>query len=427
MAAQTSVLVSQRRISQPTMMLTSLSSQPVDESIIREQVLSIHNYDGREFNTNSILSMAEKALSLEMGTAQKAMVEELKELEELDSYKQLPLHIKQLSFEIASGAIANRHSTTIRVLSILSPYSWEDKLVLMIAAFSIIHGEFILISRLLQKGKGLAWKLAHLKQTSHCPIPTPLSSDNNNQREIEDCCIISSAIELTKCVVELKQWLSYSPPQSVISALPMVAYWIGRNVVNCAAYPCDPHFKVQNEHREITTLMAIFSTELAKKKEEESYEALRNALYHDTSNNLEVFKLMFNVKDDDEMISRGSALRDWEKRLVMLLITSGVGVLEEWIHFLNWFDFNSRAYIIWIPITQDDASWSTEYEQQCHKVRNKMWFYWLNDPQKRMRPQFTRFVKEELFKMRWREEPIIVSLDRRGRIAHSNVIHMMLT
>ncbi|XP_019156599.1 PREDICTED: uncharacterized protein LOC109153217 [Ipomoea nil] len=425
MAAQTSVLVSQRRISQPTMMLTSLSSQPVDESIIREQVLSTHNYDGKEFNTNAILNMAEKALSLEMGTAQKAMVEELNdELEELDSYKQLPLHIKQLSFEIASGAIANRHSTTIHVLSILSPYSWEDKLVLMIAAFSIIHGEFILFSRLLQKGKGLAWKLAHLKQSSHCPI--------------EDCCIISSAIELTKCVLQLKQCLSYSPPQSVISALPMVAYWIGRNIVNCAAYPCGTRFKVQNEHREITTFMAIFSAELAKKKEEESYEALRNALYHGSSNKLEVFKLMFNVKNDDDetiFLNRSfrairhwkQSLRNWKHALVMLLITSGVGVPKEWIHFLNCFHYSSRAYIIWIPITQDDASWSTEYEQQCHQLRNKIDFPWLNDPQKMMRPQFTKFVKEELFKMRWGEEPIIVSLDQRGRIVHSNVIHMMLT
>ncbi|XP_019160557.1 PREDICTED: uncharacterized protein LOC109157125 [Ipomoea nil] len=233
MAAQTSVLVSQRRISQPTMMLTSLSSQPVDESIIREQVLSTHNYDGREFNTNAILNMAEKALSLEMGTAQKATVEELNQLQELDTYKELPLHIKQLSFEIASGAIAkHQHSTIHNVLSILSPYCWEDKLVLMVGAFSIIHGESTLISRL-RKGKGLAGKLAHLKQSSHqSPIPTPL---------------LSSAIELTKCAVEMKQCLSYSPPQSVISALPMAAYWIATTLVNSASYAAYafdyPHFK----------------------------------------------------------------------------------------------------------------------------------------------------------------------------------------
>ncbi|XP_031123780.1 uncharacterized protein LOC116026597 isoform X2 [Ipomoea triloba] len=428
MAAQTP-LVSQRIIiSQPTMMLTtSLSSQSVDESIIREQVLSTHNPDGREFDTNFILSMAEKTINLETGTAhQKVMVKELNQLEELDIYKELSLHIRQLSFEIASGAIAkNQHySTTIHhLLSIVSPYCWEDKLVLMIAAFSIIHGESSLISRL-RKGKGLVGKLAHLKQSSHCPIPTP-SSDKN--QTAEDYCCISSAIELTKCVVQLKQCLSYSPPQSLISALPMAAYWIATTVVDCAAYTCDPHFKIQNEHREITTLMATFSAELAKKKSEESYEALRNALYHGSSDKLEVFKLMFNVNDDDEIIFHRKKYLYVTLRLVMLLITSGVGVPNEWIRFLNWFHENSRPHIIWIPITQDDASWSTEYEQQCDKLRNKIWFSWLKDPKKMLWPQFTRFVKEELFQKGWGEKPIIASFDRRGRIVHPNVIHMMLT
>nr|GMD98601.1 protein SIEVE ELEMENT OCCLUSION B-like [Ipomoea batatas] len=411
MAAQTP-LVSQRIISQPTMMLTSLSSQSVDESIIREQVLSTHNYDGREFDTNFILSMAEKTINLETGTAQKVMVEELNQLEELDTYKELSLHIRQLSFEIASSAIAkNQHySTTIHhLLSIVSPYCWEDKLVLMIAAFSIIHGgEFSLISRLCKgKGKGLA-----LKQTT-----------------AEDYWCISSAIELTKCVVQLKQCLSYSPPQSLILALPMAAYWIATTVVNCAsyAYACDPHFKLQNEHREITTLMATFSAELARKKNEESYNALRNALYHGSSDKLEVFKLMFNVNDDDEIIFHHKDLRFWKRGLVMLLITSGVGVPKEWIRFLNWFRYYSRPHIIWIPITQDDASWSTEYEQQCDKLRKKIRFFWLNDPKEMLRSQFTRFVKEELFQKGWGEEPIIVSLDQRGRIVHQNAIHMMLT
>nr|GMD90285.1 protein SIEVE ELEMENT OCCLUSION B-like [Ipomoea batatas] len=55
---------------------------------------------------------------------------------------------------------------------------------------------------------------------------------------------------------------------------------------------------------------------------------------------------------------------------------------------------------------------------------------WLNDPQKTLRPQFTRLVKEELFpkfKMRWGEEAILVSIDQKGRIAHTNAMHMILT
>lgn len=133
---------------------------------------------------------------------------------------------------MAAAANANQHSTTTtlhHVLSILSPYSWEDKLVLMLAAVSIIYGKFSLISRM-RKRKGLAQKLAHLKQ-----IPTVPSIVDS----------ISSAIELTKCVVELKQCPSYSPSQSAISALPMATYWIGTSLVNTAASACacDPHFK----------------------------------------------------------------------------------------------------------------------------------------------------------------------------------------
>lgn len=114
--------------------------------------------------------------------------------------------------------------------------------------------------------------------------------------------------------------------------------------------------------------------------------------------------------------------------MTLLLITSGLHVPKEWINFLNWFYRNSKPYIIWIPITQNDASWTTEYEQQFQNLKEVMCFFWLNDAQKRILPQFTRFVKDELFQMRWGDdEPIIVSLDQRGRIVHSNVMHMILT
>lgn len=56
--------------------------------------------------------------------------------------------------------------------------------------------------------------------------------------------------------------------------------------------------------------------------------------------------------------------------------------------------------------------------------------WWLNDPPKRLLPQFIRFVKEELlleFQMGWGEEPILVSIDQPGRIVHPNVMHMLLT
>nr|GMC52221.1 protein SIEVE ELEMENT OCCLUSION B-like [Ipomoea batatas] len=80
---------------------------------------------------------------------------------------------------------------------------------------------------------------------------------------------------------------------------------------------------------------------------------------------------------------------------------------------------------------QYNAAWTTEDEHHFEKVKERMdELFVLKDPQRRLLPQFTRFVKEELFpnlKMRWGEEAILVSIDRKGRIAHPNVMHMILT
>nr|GLL46653.1 protein SIEVE ELEMENT OCCLUSION B-like [Ipomoea trifida] len=219
------------------MTLSPLSNRPIDESIIREHVLSTDNYDGRRFNTNFILSDAEKILRLGM-------------------------IVSGLNDKTAN----QQHSTTIGVLRKLCWYSWEDKMVIMLAAFSIIYGEYILLDSRLCKGNpklgGLAEKLGSLRQ--HNLAETPPSYI---QKVVVDC--LNSVLELTKCVVELKQCPYYSPPPSILLALPMATYWIAATLINAsAACAGDVHFKVhhQNELEELTALiakiLATFSPEL---------------------------------------------------------------------------------------------------------------------------------------------------------------------
>ncbi|XP_019154000.1 PREDICTED: protein SIEVE ELEMENT OCCLUSION B-like isoform X2 [Ipomoea nil] len=428
------------------MTLPSLSSQPIDESsILREQVLSTDNHDGRHFNTNFILSDAEKILRLGMGTTEEVTVEKLNQVVELNNiYEQLSYHIRQVSIEIVSDLNAKtanqQHSTTIGVLRKLCWYSWEDKMVLMLAGFSIIYGEYILLDSRLCKGGsklgGLAKKLESLTQNN---LAETLPS--YTQKVIVDC--LSYVLELTKCVVELKPCPYYSPPPSVILALPMATYWIATTLINVsAACVCGAHFKVhQNELVELTALIfktrATFSPELAKKKAEESFQILRHAWYHNSfSNRVELFRLIFNVKNDYEGIFERHnfllGLNYWRNdQSVLLLITSGFDISNEQIDFLNWFFDNSSPYIIWIPIMSYNAAWTTEDEHHFEKVKERMYnLRLLNDPQKRLLPQFIRFVKKELFpkcKMRWGEDAILVSIDLKGRIVHLNVVHMILT
>nr|GMD93566.1 protein SIEVE ELEMENT OCCLUSION B-like [Ipomoea batatas] len=297
------------------MSLSSLSNHPIDESIIREHVLSTDNQDGRHFNTNFILNDAEKILRLGMGTTKEVMVEKLNQVVELNIiYEQLSFHIRQVSIEIVSDLNAKtanqQHSTTIGVLRKLCWYSWEDKMVIMLAAFSIIYGEYILLHSRLCKGSpklgGLVEKLGSLRQHNFAE-----TQPSYIQKVVVDC--LNSVLELTKCVVELKQCPYYSPPSPIILALPMATYWIATTLINAsAACAGDVHFKVhhQNELEELTALitkiLATFSPELAKKKTEESFQILRHAWYYNCSNRIELFKLMFNVMDDEEEIFQSS-------------------------------------------------------------------------------------------------------------------------
>nr|GME06511.1 protein SIEVE ELEMENT OCCLUSION B-like [Ipomoea batatas]GME09756.1 protein SIEVE ELEMENT OCCLUSION B-like [Ipomoea batatas] len=285
MANQT-LLLSRRIIPQPTMVLPSPRSQVLDENMIKEQVLSTHNYDGRKFNTNFILSIVENILSVKMGIGEEAAgVEKLNQVEELINHEELPSHIRQLSFEIASAGLKssakNEHSTTIDVLRILCSYCWEDKMVLMLSAFSIVYGELSRVSRL-----AMPHKLEQL-----------------NQKAVVDC--ITSVLQLTKCAIELKQTTpsNYSTPQSIISALPIVSYWIGRSVIGsvaAAAYYCaSPQNQVAQLTSSTAAILHTFSSELEEKRAEESYEALKRALYYNSSSKSEVFRLMFNVKNGE--------------------------------------------------------------------------------------------------------------------------------
>ncbi|XP_019183905.1 PREDICTED: protein SIEVE ELEMENT OCCLUSION B-like isoform X1 [Ipomoea nil] len=416
MANQT-LLLSRRIIPQPTITLSSPRSQVPDESIIREQVLSTHNYDGRKFNTNVILSIAENILSVKMGIGEEAGVEKLNQLEELINYENLPSHIRQLSFEIASAglnsSLNNEHSTTIHILRMLCSYDWEDKMVLILAAFSIN----IIYGQLYCSGHGNI-----IRQAMAQKLELHL-----NQKPVVDC--ISCVLRLTKCVVELKQTMpssNYSTPQSIISALPIATYRIGRSVVATSYSPPPNDELIEELTTSTATILHTFSSELEKKRAEESYEALKRALYYNSSSKSEVFRLMFNVKDG-EMLFEDKGLNDWNSTRLVLLITQGHHISELRIQFLNFFARHANTRLLWIPIAQNnDASWTTEDEQQFKKLSSKTRFYWLNDPQKMISPQFIRFVKEQLFPyFQMGGEPIIVSLDQQGRIVHPNIMHMI--
>nr|GMC52976.1 protein SIEVE ELEMENT OCCLUSION B-like [Ipomoea batatas] len=208
----------------------------LDDVVIADQVMATHDLnDNIKLDADFVINLAEnifnpntvsREVEQDMLITEKS-IQEFREVEKDMPMSQAPIQkellyqIKQLSFEVAFKSLNNDtdcHLATICLLSILSTYHWEAKVVMMLAAFSLICGDFITIS-LHSHGKKLTNKLTLFKQNLIVAHSEKISDDS----------IVKFIINLAKCVSELNQPSSFSPPQQVILA----TYWITRSILTC--------------------------------------------------------------------------------------------------------------------------------------------------------------------------------------------------
>nr|GMD28553.1 protein SIEVE ELEMENT OCCLUSION B-like [Ipomoea batatas] len=109
-------------------------------------------------------------------------------------------------------------------------------------------------------------------------------------------------------------------------------------------------------------------------------------------------------------------LDDFEGDGVLLLISSGK-------HF-PYYAYSAgptRVNLIWVPIINDlddEDIRKTDY----YNIKAVL------DPQKSIAPAFLRFLQDKCFPtFQVGSDPIVISLDKRGRLVHSNALHMIFT
>lgn len=142
--------------------------------------------------------------------------------------------VLQISCKCAGGG--DDHATTMVILNMLSSYSWDAKVVLTLAAFSVNFGEFWLIVQLYTTNT-LAKSVALIKQ-----LPDVLEHSQTLKPHFDALSkLIKAMIDVTKCIVEINELpseyiSSEVPPLSTVMAnIPTAAYWTIRSVVACAA------------------------------------------------------------------------------------------------------------------------------------------------------------------------------------------------
>ncbi|XP_019180604.1 PREDICTED: protein SIEVE ELEMENT OCCLUSION B-like [Ipomoea nil] len=321
--------------------------------------------------------------------------------------KEISSIVLQLSFVVTFTRVNydDSHSTAIYLLSLLSKYMWHVKGVMLLACFAIIRGKSKVVSQSCHR-KGLSSYTMDVLKTS---LISMLSPDN----EIFFNESIRSMFKLTKLMIELRH----------SSSMFLANYWIARSVVAYAhllILSLEPQNQIMREVSNVSTkIKEILDSSLPlleAKRAEDKYQVLLHA-FDNSSNILDVLKLIFNVKNNkDKPIldpwQRSMGLDEFEGEGVLLLISSGE-------HF-PYYAYNA-AYTggvkIWVPIIND---------LDGHIQMPNSDYYCVLDPQKWIAPEFDRFLKDKCFStFQVGGDPIVISLDKRGRLVHSNALHMI--
>ncbi|XP_019180603.1 PREDICTED: protein SIEVE ELEMENT OCCLUSION B-like isoform X2 [Ipomoea nil] len=384
----------------------------VEENIIIEQVKDTHNPNGDiDVDASCLLKFVEDIFNFN-AVLQEGMQDRLQLQEHIQ--KEISFIVLQLSFVISFTCVSydDSHSTAIYLLSLLSKYMWHAKGVMLLACFAIIRGKSKVASQSCHR-KGLSYNnMATLRNS----LNSMLSLDN----EFFFNDSIRSMFNLTELMVELRH----------SSSMFLANYWIARSVVAYAhllILGLEPQNQIMRELSNVSTkikeILASSLPLLEAKRAEENYHALLHA-FDNSSNILEVLKLIFNVKNYKEKsilrswryVWRSMGLDEFEGEGVLLLISSG-----KHFPYYAYLAATKGVKVIWVPIIND-------LDEHIQMPDHLYSYYRVLDPQKWIAPEFVRFLKDKCFStFQVGGDPIIISLDKRGRLVHSNALYMIFT
>ncbi|XP_019191491.1 PREDICTED: uncharacterized protein LOC109186032 [Ipomoea nil] len=389
--------------------ISQLQMIDVEEKIIIEQVKDTHNSNGGiDVDADCLLKFVEDIFNLNT-VPREAMQDRLQLQEHIQ--KEISFVVLRLSSVVAFTCVSydDSHSSAIYLLSLLSKYMWHAKGVMLLACFAIIGGKSIIASQSCHR-KGLSYNMVALRNSLNSMLSL------HNEFFFNDS--IRSMFNLTKLMVELRH----------SSSMFLANYWIARSVVAYAhllILGIKPQNQIITELSNVSTkikeILASSLPLLEAKRAEEKYQALLYA-FGNSSNILEVLKLIFKVKNNEEKpISCGErtylrhsmGLDQFEGEEVLLLISSG----KHYPYYAYQADIG--VWKIWVPIINDG-------EEHIQIPNDPFRCYLVLDPQKWIAPEFVRFLKDKCFPtFQVGSDPIAISLDKRGRLVHCNALHMI--
>ncbi|KAK7350668.1 hypothetical protein VNO77_09528 [Canavalia gladiata] len=432
-----------------------------DDSAMMKQVQTTHAPDGREIDVKPILQIVDEILiqfiarsveGHEVKRDQDAL-EMTAALAEYDMLDSLAFIINKISCELSckcSGG-GDAHASTMVLLNYLSSYAWHAKVVLTLAAFAVIFGEFWLVAQLSIENT-LAKSVALLKQ-----LPD-ITENAISYKPHFDALIklVKAALDVTMCIVEFKELPSEyisedTPPMSVASThIPIAAYWVIRSIAACASQIASligmrnesissaseawelsslAH-KVNSIYEHLKQQLALCYQYIDEKRHMEAFHNLIRLFETVHIDNMKILRALIYAKDDILPLLDGNtktkvSLEVLRRKHVLLLI-SDLDLSQEEILILDnlYKDARSRGEthyeMVWIPIV-DRATWNDVNRQKFEYLQSTMLWYSVVDPFI-IEPSVIKYIKEV---WNFTKKAILVALDPQGRLSSPNALHMI--
>lgn len=431
-----------------------------DDHNLAKQIEQLHNPDGRSVNVRplfhlveDIINRATQPVGLPLLTlSQRETMEGKSSVQGLEEVPDSPLIIERISSEIISKLLGgtDAHSITLSVLHLLEHFTWEAKVVLALAAFSLTYGDFWLLVQIYAINP-LAKSMAVIKRlpmvVEHTASFKPQFDAINN--------LIREMLQVGRCIVEFAElptiYLTSQDTEvkAALTHFPVAVYWIVRSTVSAASQIStlstmrfeyvtatsqswelsnwSHKLKTINDHlrRTLTNLYQLID----EKREDEAYNMIKNIIYKTLHiDNMKVLKVLIHANDDVPPIYDCSAKRrvhlDVLRRKNVLLLISGLDITHDELYILeqSYTESKIHAYdIVWIPVIDGTKEWTNAMQVQFEALQASMPWYSVHHP------SIIEKVVIKFFRNDWHfnGKPILVVLDPQGKVVNQDAMHMM--
>ncbi|TKY47700.1 SIEVE ELEMENT OCCLUSION C protein [Spatholobus suberectus] len=437
----------------------------MQHDILIKKLLLTHDPDGRRLDSETMLlavgnimfhaSTIIVASNLYSASFQK---NDITEIETLGCSEPVGFIITKICKKLCKcSGEGDINSRIMSLFDLIGKYSWDAKVVLVLAAFAVRYGEFWQL-RQLHRGNTLAGLISSIRQLPYNLKPLKLQIKALS-------LLVKTMMDVAMCIIKFEYLpLQHVEPGNNIfivtkSQIYEAAYWITRSSLACFSQVMDFTAKKRNMSKcmllplrfsdstiiatwELSSLayrLSDICSNLGRQVhlcheeiERNLYDRLLDLAHEEHIDNQKILTLFFPsknylpLKDCSTEVKVG--VSELKNKIVLLLISKPqllnpvdifLLVQQTCDHPLS--ERLRESYkIVWIPLASSD-SWTDAEESSFNFLSDSLPWHAVRKP-RLLSSAVVKHIREQ---WNYKDEPIMVALDSKGKVTNHNALDMI--